>query len=388
MMYKPLTTVLIWALLIATAQVNAQVRGESKTDSLYSNILSEQRELLIQLPNSYKLNKSQTYPVLYLLDGTRNFNHAVGTLDLLNQSDMAQEMIIVAIKNTDRTRDFTPTYNESYNRWGISGGADKFLDFMEKELIPYVNKTHRTNGLKILSGHSFGGLLSVYAFQSRPKLFQAHFAFSPSLWWHDEVLFDTAKEMLSKTKDLNNYLYINMGTEGGMMLSAFEKYQQLLAEHAPKGLRYKTELVDDENHNTTAMVGHNPAYRDLFAMFQCPVDIQKQGLEAIQTFYKALSKDLGYEVKPPYSVIKDAGHYALNDKNVDKAISLFQHNIDTFPYIADAYFRIAFALEQNAQLEKALAMVDKAIALSKVENVEQNSFEYYRAHLAKVIAEK
>lgn len=385
-MYKPLITVLMWALLIATTQVNAQARGESKTDSLYSNILSEQRELLIQLPNSYKLNKSQSYPVLYLLDGTRNFNHAVGTLDLLNQSYMAQEMIIVAIKNTDRTRDFTPTYNESYNRWGISGGADKFLDFMEKELIPYVNKTHRTNGLKILSGHSFGGLLSVYAFQSRPRLFQAHFAFSPSLWWHDEVLFDTAKDVLTNTKDLNNYLYINMGTEGGMMLSAFEKYQQLLAEHAPKGLRYKTELVEDENHNTTAMVGHNPAYRDLFAMFQCPDDIQKQGLEAIQTFYKALSKDLGYEVKPPYSVIKDAGHYALNDKNVDKAKKLFQHNIDTFPQIADAYFRIAFALEQNAQLEKALTMVDKAIALSKVENVEQNAFEYYRTYLKQEIA--
>lgn len=385
-MYKPLITVLMWGLLIATTQVNAQARGESKTDSLYSNILSEQRELLIQLPNSYKLNKSQSYPVLYLLDGTRNFNHAVGTLDLLNQSYMAQEMIIVAIKNTDRTRDFTPTYNESYNRWGISGGADKFLDFMEKELIPYVNKTHRTNGLKILSGHSFGGLLSVYAFQSRPGLFQAHFAFSPSLWWHDEVLFDTTKDVLNNTKDLNNYLYINMGTEGGMMLSAFEKYQQLLAEHAPKGLRYKTELVEDENHNTTAMVGHNPAYRDLFAMFQCPDDIQKQGLEAIQTFYKALSKDLGYEVKPPYSVIKDAGHYALNDKNVDKAIKLFQHNIDTFPQIADAYFRIAFALEQNAQLEKALIMVDKAIALSKVENVEQNAFEYYRTYLKQEIA--
>ncbi|GHG04326.1 alpha/beta hydrolase [Thalassotalea marina] len=385
-MYKPLITVLMWGLLIATTQVNAQARGESKTDSLYSNILSEQRELLIQLPNSYKLNKSQSYPVLYLLDGTRNFNHAVGTLDLLNQSYMAQEMIIVAIKNTDRTRDFTPTYNESYNRWGISGGAEKFLDFMEKELIPYVNKTHRTNGLKILSGHSFGGLLSVYAFQSRPGLFQAHFAFSPSLWWHDEVLFDTAKNVLTNTKDLNNYLYINMGTEGGMMLSAFEKYQQLLAEHAPKGLRYKTELVEDENHNTTAMVGHNPAYRDLFAMFQCPEDIQKQGLEAIQTFYKALSKDLGYEVKPPYSVIKDAGHYALNDKNVDKAINLFQHNIDTFPHIADAYFRIAFALEQNAQLEKALIMVDKAIALSKVENVEQNAFEYYRTYLKQEIA--
>ena len=49
--------------------------------------------------------------------------------------------IIVAIKNTHRARDLTPTYDENYNKWGMSGGANNFLDFIEKELIPYVNKS-------------------------------------------------------------------------------------------------------------------------------------------------------------------------------------------------------------------------------------------------------
>lgn len=74
--------------------------------------------------------------------------------DLLNQSGMAQKMIVIGITNTERTRDFTPTYDESYNQWGISGGADNFLDFLEKELKPYVKANYSTNNYAIISGHS------------------------------------------------------------------------------------------------------------------------------------------------------------------------------------------------------------------------------------------
>ncbi|AGH44804.1 alpha/beta hydrolase [Paraglaciecola psychrophila] len=118
----------------------------------------------------------------------------------------------------------------------MSGGANNFLDFIEKELIPYVNKSYRTNNFKILSGHSLGGLLTVYALQSRPYLFQAHFAFSPSLWWHNQVIFEDAKNFLANTPQLNNYLYLNLGNEKGDMFSAFNKYTDLLKTHTPKAL--------------------------------------------------------------------------------------------------------------------------------------------------------
>lgn len=82
----------------------AQVRGSNNLDKVYSEVLSEDKEILIHLPTSYKLDSKAKYPVMYLTDGLRNFNHAAGTLDLLTQSYKAQEMIIVAIKNTHRTR--------------------------------------------------------------------------------------------------------------------------------------------------------------------------------------------------------------------------------------------------------------------------------------------
>ena len=106
---------------------------------------------------------------------------------------MAQEMIVIGITNTERTRDFTLTYDESYNEWGVSGGADNFLDFLEQELKPYISSNYRTNNYAIIAGHSLSALFTVYALHERPDMFHA---FSPSLWWHDEVIFPKAEQGL------------------------------------------------------------------------------------------------------------------------------------------------------------------------------------------------
>lgn len=386
-MFKHVRTIAIIILLTNISTSYANVRGASIADSLSSKVLTEQRDLLIHLPNNYYENTELNYPVLYLLDGQRNFSHAAGTLDLLNQDGKAQEMIIIAIKNTHRTRDFTPTYNESYNEWGISGGADNFLDFIEGELIPYVNKNYRTNKFKILSGHSLGGLLAIYALQSRPQLFQAHFAFSPSLWWHDQVIFKNAKNFLANTTELNNYLYLNLGNESGDMLSAFEKYTQLLKTHTPKGFSYNSDIDKNETHGTSALIGQTLAYRFLDASLQCPEEVITQGLPAIKQFYKIQSEKYGYQIKPSFRAINHAGYLALNKKDIVTAINIFEDNVKNYPYKADGYDSLADGLEANGQVDKALKMMDIAIEKSISENVENNAMKTHRANLLALFKE-
>jgi len=386
-MLKQVITIFIILLIVTPNPANAKIRGESKVDSLYSKILDERRELLVHLPNNYQQNSGLNYPVLYLLDGQRNLNHAAGTLDLLSQSNMAQEMIIVAITNTHRTRDLTPTYDESYNEWGLSGGADKFLDFIEQELILYINKNYRTNNFKILSGHSLGGLLSIYALQSRPNLFQAHFAFSPSLWWHDQVIFKDAENFFANTSTLNSYLYVNMGNEGGHMLSSFERYTKLLEAHTPKGFSYNSDLDTTENHNTTALAGHSLAYRYLYKTLQPPKEIIAKGLPAIEEFFKTQSEKYGYQIKPSYRAINSVGYNALKKKDFTTAIKIFEANVKNYPYKADAYDSLADGLEANGELKKALEMRHFTIKKSISENVENNAYKTRQANLLKLIKE-
>ena len=140
--------IIIILVLLGIDSTYANIRPSS-SELIYSKIQDEEREILIQLPLHYEINKELNYPVLYLLDGPDNINHTSGTLDFLAGNDNAPELIIVAIKNTNRSRDLTPTVDKEVSY--PNGGGEKFLDFIEQELIPYINTNYRTENYKIIA---------------------------------------------------------------------------------------------------------------------------------------------------------------------------------------------------------------------------------------------
>jgi len=80
---------------------------ETISDSLYSNILNEQREFWVQLPENYSPNDSLKYPVLYLLDGMSLKNN-LETVYGNYWGHYLPHMILVGISNQEyRTRDLT-----------------------------------------------------------------------------------------------------------------------------------------------------------------------------------------------------------------------------------------------------------------------------------------
>ncbi len=143
----------------------------------------------------------------------------------LQKADSAPEVIMVAIENTNRLRDFAPTVNlDPRGPVGQGGGADKFLDFLEIELIPYIDQNYRTHDFKVISGASIAGLLTIHSLQSRPHLFQAHVAYSPAVWWGDRTTAKKAKAFIAQKTSLNNYLYMNIGEEAGEMRDVYNDF--------------------------------------------------------------------------------------------------------------------------------------------------------------------
>lgn len=114
-MNKPFIVILF--LLLIANQVKSQdfeqiVIGTKQ--SIWSNILDEEREYWISLPDSYnsKGMSYKKYPVLILLDGNLHFKSITGMVNYLSsdnyRSRKIPEMIVVGIKNVDRRRDYTP----------------------------------------------------------------------------------------------------------------------------------------------------------------------------------------------------------------------------------------------------------------------------------------
>ena len=159
-----------------------------------SAVLDETREIWISTPQSYQISE-ESYPILILLDGDAHFHHTTGTVNFLAANDRIPEMIVVAIPNTDRTRDLTPASRNSddIENNPTQGGADNFLRFIGEELMPYIDENYRTRPYRVLIGHSYGGLFAIHTLISQPEYFDAYIAISPSLQWSDQDLVAQAE---------------------------------------------------------------------------------------------------------------------------------------------------------------------------------------------------
>jgi predicted alpha/beta superfamily hydrolase len=162
--------------------------------TIRSEILNEVRVVLVYVPDTYgwEAARQNRYPVLYLLDGLAYFDATIGIAHHLGSSNAAvqwiPDLIVVAIQNTKRTRDMTPTHMAEGLYSSGSGGAAAFRSFLESELMPAVDKRFRTSEERILVGHSLAGLFVLDTFLEKPNLFDAYIASDPSLWWDNNLL--------------------------------------------------------------------------------------------------------------------------------------------------------------------------------------------------------
>jgi len=162
--------------------------------TIRSEILNESRIVLVHVPDTYgwEAARENRYPVLYLLDGLAYFDATIGIAHHLGSYNAGvqriPDLIVVAIQNTKRSRDMTPTRIAEGPYSSGSGGAASFRGFLESELIPAVDKRFRTSGERVLVGHSLAGLFVLDTFLEKPNLFDAYIASDPSLWWDDKLL--------------------------------------------------------------------------------------------------------------------------------------------------------------------------------------------------------
>jgi predicted alpha/beta superfamily hydrolase len=190
------------------------------------------------------------WPVTYVLDGNDNFLLATEIQRRqqrwLRASGVAPG-IIIGIGYPDKTRrafDYTPAGSTLppekdrdaalYPELGASGGADFFLDFIAQELQPHLEKSWPINAAeKSLFGHSYGGLLVLHAFFTRPEAFQRYVASSPSLWWHDGFI----------RRAENSFYTQHNKTKAHLLISAGEYEQAPSADEIARSTRDELEKI-------------------------------------------------------------------------------------------------------------------------------------------------
>ncbi len=245
---KKLLFLLLSLLLFLFYQNSYCQEYKTINDTLFSNVLNENRPLIIMIPE--KLEPGQLLDVLYVTDAEMFQDYVAHILEFLQANELAPPQLIVGIPNvyfSDRDRDLTPVHDTEYPK---SGKADQFLSFIESELIPYINNKYPNKEQNTLLGHSEGGLFTLYTLLSRPYLFDSYIASDPSCWFADNYISAFARENLKKHDLSAKTLFIG-GRAGQQYIDmGIASLVSILKANAPTGLIWKNMEYANEHHGS------------------------------------------------------------------------------------------------------------------------------------------
>ena len=300
----------------ACAQTDNGVPLErGRTYTLQSKVLGGSRTIDVSLPAGYTTDSAQRYPVMFVLDGAYEQELGAALARYYSDAGKIPPVIVVGVRQRDRFHELTtqlapgvPAPPEAQN----SGGADKFLAFMGDELIPWVQRTYRTDSMRVLVGHSLGGLFALYTMGKRPDLFTGWILMEPSAWWNDgkelRAAIATLKSPAGRTERV---MAVNMNPLG-LDTTSWGGNAPMVRELSTVG----------ENHTSMAAAGLSQALRVMFSDF-LPSE-WKPGMRPIAMLnrYDSMSLRLGYSVPIPATAFETVARMSIDSRFYDDAVHI------------------------------------------------------------------
>ena len=380
-MLRSLLVLLLVLLSCASVQAAAPTTiGIGQLHQVHSAVLSEDLGYRVYLPASYRWAQNRRYPVLFLIDGESRFNHTATSVEVLASVGDIPEMIVIGIDSLQRTRDFTPT------RWAAisgGGGAEKFRRFLSTELIPAVEKEFRSSGYRILSGHSLGGLFTLYCLSAEPGLFQAYLAIAPNLEWDTNVAARLLQQTFAANRTIKAFAYLSRADDSGRALADFEAVVSTFKSKAPPGLRWQASAFPDETHVSVPLLSQIEALRRLFLDYRFHPDHYGKGLAFAEEHFARASRLVGTPLPVTEDALSGVAEELLQS-NPAAALKLFQRNLDTNPSSADAHSGMASALAKNGKWKDAVREAERAVALAQEYQLPLSVQAYYQERAGKL----
>ncbi len=263
----------IGSLFLLTACTNVEVKKSNvQTEvpsfpnspvKIYSKEIKDTFYISVSMPD----DKSKKYPVIYLLDANLNFDIMAATFKHYSEVNMLPEAVLVGIgyKNifeldSLRNRDLTFPPAMAKYEMPISGGAQKFQNFIQTDLFKYVETNYPVdNSQRVLMGHSLSGYFTLFAMHQnllhKNNAFSAYIAASPSLHYNDYHLlkeldkFDMPKQTAPKVF----VAYGGLEDEEEDLLKCETVLQQLNRSLAEKNkILYKSEVYSNLAHMSSS----------------------------------------------------------------------------------------------------------------------------------------
>ncbi len=376
--------------IVAQEQMNKQSNIQNQT--IHSAILQRDLALQIYLPEDYS-QTSRDYPVLYILDGHYYFYYGVAFQQTAEWRYKSPRFIVVGIRSDDkqlRRLDF--------------GSAQRFLkyrDFLEKELLPYIENNYRASDDRMIFGWQSAGYSVIEILLKRPDLFNAYFAASAAT--ADSVAFS---EFANRGLPAEKFLYFATSPDETWLSKSVAGFTELLEKKAPAQLRWKKESLPEEDHWSTP---YRTIYRGVTEYYRDfkPISFESLqafegagGIEQLTQHYQNRSEKYNTAAEIHHATIFNLlslsmraddfdsfdffmnyfkgriaglypvrwhhryGQFYLKHGKLEKARSFFETGIQRLPDAPLLYAGLGDTFEKMGDTPKALAAYEKATALA------------------------
>lgn len=291
--------IIIFMILLINSNINySQDKGlknmginniVGKTYILQSQALKESREIKIYLPQGYD-KSDKKYPVLYILDGQKFFLYGVNLQQLFNFRKYTPDFIVVGITNT---------YPQRFSHF--NSGAAKFINFIEKDVLSYVDKNFRTSQTRILFGWEYAGALVVQLMTDVPQLFDAYIAASP--FPIKENRLKRLSNRLLETPDFNRFFYFSVAQDEGMVNDGANDLNTMLLEKSPNTMDWFYKILVDEEHTSTPFSTLYQGIKKYYATYpelqfkNLEKYYQAGGMKYVEDYHKQRAQKFGFSIE-------------------------------------------------------------------------------------------
>jgi predicted alpha/beta superfamily hydrolase len=369
-----------------------------------------QVDICVHLPVGYE-KSSEKYPVLYLLDTERDFVFGSAVADFLASNDRVPALVVVSVFLGN-----------------ASGAPPQLISFLEDQVFPFIEGTTRVQPCRVLYGHSARSFATLFVLLYRPDLFYGYIGAGMGLTsppWTTAVDFlQVSETRLAEMKTLKKSFFFVLGNEEPFY-PAVRKFVEILKAKAPQDLDWKYENMPEDDHFSNKLKTLYFGLEHVFKGWSLPVEVAKNGPEAVKAHYARLSERLGYETglpQPPIhravmnwlayqnevdialALVKGlrekydfdcgvsgadlqfAGLFAVNGSKFNDALKIYGFLCQEDPESPAGFAGLGEVHERTGKLDLARASYEKAVALAQAKN--DPALKRYLDNLERLKAQK
>ncbi|WP_394693363.1 alpha/beta hydrolase-fold protein [Hyphobacterium sp.] len=353
---------------------------------IVSDVLGETRQIIVHLPDDYQDNPDRRYSVLYLTDAEWQFDLIAATLDYHAEWGRIPRHIVVGLFNPERNADLVPVADPGYPG---SGDGDAYLRHVSEDVLPLIDERYRTNDIRILFGHSFGGVMVLNQLLTDSEVFDGYIALGASTWVSDRVLFDRLQ-----TADLDfggAALYTAVGeTDGGATVPDGELFAERLAAMEPQSLDWVFEIRPGENHFTNVPEGLHRAISFLYPFAHQETELVERarqgGADAVRAWFAQEESRLDWRFHPQTMELSLAGFTLGSEGEVGAAMTVFDELQRRFPENVEVVAIRANTLGAARQYAAAITEIDRAIEMAEESGHPASRVAAFRAFRGRLVS--